>query len=147
MSLRAITTFLHYLQGWYLQYFSGQPVPIPNHLFHGEILLVSDLQSSSGTTWGHFHISLHAPFILISFKPPWRRLRPGWIGQSDLVLDILACNPACGSRVGWSLRSLPNQAILWFCDDQLSICWVLCTYKTTVFFCISVQKRCLYKNV
>ena len=44
----------------------------------------------------------------------------GWgPGQPDLVLDLVVGNPAHSSGVGisWSLRSLPIQAILWFCAE------------------------------
>jgi len=44
----------------------------------------------------------------------------GWgPGQAGLVLNVEVDGPACGGgAVGdsWSLRSLPTQAILWFCD-------------------------------
>ena len=44
-------------------------------------------------------------------RHPWRYSRPGWMGP-----DIVIGNPAHGTGVGprWSLRSQPNQVILWY---------------------------------
>jgi len=51
---------------------------------------------------------------------PWRCSRPGWIGpwQPGLVLNGEIDGPACGRGIGasWTLKSLPTQTILWFCD-------------------------------
>jgi len=50
----------------------------------------------------------------------------GWgPGQSDLVLDLVTGNPACGRGGGtwWSLRSLPTQAFLWFYDHVILWCY------------------------
>jgi len=44
--------------------------------------------------------------------------------KADLVLHLAARNSACGRGAGtwWSLRSLPSQAILWFCVyDEFSV--------------------------
>jgi len=56
---------------------------------------------------------------------PWRC--SGWMG----VLNVEVGGPACGRGVGasWSLRSLPTQAILWFCE----CCGFLCSIPSVLF--------------
>ena len=53
------------------------------------------------------------------------------MGQPGLVLNVEVGSPACeegggggGIEDSWSLRSLPTQAILWFCvaENPASVC-------------------------
>lgn len=52
----------------------------------------------------------------------------GWgPGQPALVVDLADSNPTCSTGAGtwWSVRSLPTQGILGFCDWTLSMYLVL----------------------
>ena len=65
-------------------------------------------------------------FLSFLMSHPWRCLRPGWMRPwavwSSIVLNLAVGSPLCGSGVGswWSLRSLPTQTILWFCDSTIT---------------------------
>ena len=64
---------------------------------------------------------------------PWRCSGPGLVGTGQL--GVAGGSPAHGRGVGagWSLKSLPTQAILWFCGSVL--CFT-CIYD----ICVSVDR-------
>ena len=51
---------------------------------------------------------------------PWRHSRPGWMVSWAAWADGGQPCPRQGVGIGWALRVLPTQAILWFSDSTAS---------------------------